>query len=104
MDCSRRVNRLSSYGSLALNSVLMAHPRVADAQIRLMRANEGERLKAFVVPRLPDECGMSLRTELETWVDSRLQAVERPRSYTFGPELPRNEMGKLADWPIIQIE
>ena len=86
-----------------VRAVLMAHPRVAEAQVRLMCANEGERLKAFVVPRVPEDCGIGLRTELETWVDRRLQTVERPRSYTFGPKLPRNELGKLADWPIKQI-
>ena len=34
-----------------VREVLLSHPAVADVSVRLMRASEGERLKAFVVPR-----------------------------------------------------
>ena len=78
-----------------VRAVLMAHPRVAEAQVRLMCANEGERLKAFVVPRVPEDCGVGLRTELETSVDRRLQTVERPRSYTFGRNCQGTNWGTL---------
>jgi long-chain acyl-CoA synthetase len=80
--------------------VLRECPRVADAAVRLMTAAEGTRLKAFIVPKAgadPD----ALRAELWSLAESRLGAVARPRAYTFGAGLPRNEMGKLTDWPLV---
>jgi 4-coumarate--CoA ligase (photoactive yellow protein activation family) len=83
-----------------VRSVLLAHGGVADAAVRLMRAEEGERLKAFIVPKDPDADPRRLRGSLVEWVDTRLAVVERPRSFTFGAAVPINAAGKPADWPL----
>lgn len=85
--------------------VLRMHPAVAEAAVRLMRPDEGRRLKAFVVPRasVPAEGSgeaAALRTELGAWIAERLSAPERPAAYSFGPALPRQASGKLSDWII----
>ena len=82
----------------AVRSVLLAHAAVADAEVRLMRKEEGERLKAFVVPKDPAAPLEPLRRDLEEWLRNRLQSLERPRSLTFGPAIPVNAMGKKIDW------
>jgi long-chain acyl-CoA synthetase len=84
----------------AVCAVLLAHPGVADAEVRLMRPDEGERIKAYIVAR--DAAGSSeqLRRDLEAWVTSRLQPLERPRAYTFGTAVPTSAMGKRTDWRI----
>lgn len=82
-----------------IRAVLLAHPHVADADVRLMNPNEGERIKAFIVAKdrvpLPE-----LRLALEAWADERLRPLERPRAYTFGTALPVNAMRKKIDWQI----
>ncbi len=85
----------------AVRAVLLAHPGVADAEVRLMRPDEGERIKAFIVSRDaaagPND---QLRRDLETWVAERLQPLERPRAFTFGTAVPTDAMGKKTDWSI----
>jgi acyl-coenzyme A synthetase/AMP-(fatty) acid ligase len=83
-----------------VREVLRAHPQVADAAVRLMRPDEGRRLKAFVVPRPDASPPAALRGALERWLDQRLETAARPRSLTFGSELPRNPLGKAADWDL----
>jgi 4-coumarate--CoA ligase (photoactive yellow protein activation family) len=86
--------------------VLRMHPGVQDAAVRLMRADEGRRLKAFIVPRAPiDDIGRiddigeaALREELAAWIAARLPAPECPAAFTFGARLPRQASGKPADW------
>jgi 4-coumarate--CoA ligase len=78
--------------------VLLAHPGVADASVRLMRPDEGDRLKAFVAPKNERAIRSQLRQELDAWVAERASAPERPRSFTFGSVLPTNAMGKPSDW------
>lgn len=80
-----------------VEAVLLAHPRVAAADVRPMPARNGLRLKAFIVPREP---GDGLRAELVAWMRERLQPLERPRALEIGPALPRGSMGKRADWPV----
>ena len=80
--------------------VFKLHPRVADASVRLMRADEGHRLKAFVVPHQTAAHTDALRTELHAWLSERLSAAECPAAISFGPALPRGASGKLADWII----
>jgi acyl-coenzyme A synthetase/AMP-(fatty) acid ligase len=83
-----------------VRKVLLEHPGVADAGVRLMTPEEGARLKAFVVAAPGVDCE-ALRTELERWVVNRLTVAERPKSLVFGARLPVNEQGKLADWPAV---
>jgi hypothetical protein len=83
-----------------VTDVLKLHPQVADASVRLMRADEGHRLKAFVVAREPAPQLEALRTQLHGWLGERLSAAECPAAISFGPALPRGASGKLADWII----
>ena len=80
----------------AVAAGLREHPLVDDARVRLMRPDEGTRLKAFVVPaaEITDE----RRAELERWLRTTFSAPERPTALTFGPALPRTAAGKDADW------
>lgn len=83
--------------------MLRMHPKVAEVAVRLMRPDEGSRLKAFVVPRddLPAEGSTeasALRAELGAWIAERLSTPERPAAWTFGAALPRQASGKLSDW------
>jgi 4-coumarate--CoA ligase (photoactive yellow protein activation family) len=82
----------------AVGARLRDHPGVRDAAVRLMRPEEGSRLKAFVVPSDPAADREALRAALGAWIDAHLAAAERPRALSFGAELPRNPMGKPADW------
>lgn len=81
--------------------VLRMHPAVAEAAVRLMRPDEGRRLKAFIVPhtayqgRAADLC-----EDLSRWVGERLATAERPAAWTVGERLPRQASGKPADWII----
>lgn len=79
-----------------VEDVLQRHPAVKACRVRLMRPNEGKRLKAFIVlnsgyseQNLPD-----IRINLS----KHLSSHEMPRSFTFGECLPVNEMGKDSDW------
>jgi 4-coumarate--CoA ligase (photoactive yellow protein activation family) len=79
--------------------VLAMHPDVRDVAVRLMRPDEGNRLKAFVVAR-PEADVDALRAGLPGWAADRLTTPERPVAWTFGPRLPRQASGKPADWII----
>jgi len=83
-----------------VGEVLAMHPAVAACHVRLMRLDEGTRLKAFVVPRAAAGDAAALRTELAGWIAERLTPPERPAAFSFGPDLPRQPNGKLADWII----
>jgi long-chain acyl-CoA synthetase len=79
-------------------AILRQHPLVADAAVRLMRPEEGTRLKAFVVPRGgPGQEGLLL-SELRGWIDLHLTAPERPKAVRTGSSLPVTASGKHADW------
>ena len=82
-----------------VRQVLLGHPQIADAAVRLMAPEEGQRLKAFIVPA-PGADADALRHGLWAWCEARLDAPARPKAYTLGEQLPRNAMGKLADWPL----
>ncbi|MBA3590283.1 4-coumarate--CoA ligase [Methylibium sp.] len=82
-----------------IRQLLLEHPEVADAAVRLMSAGEGSRLKAFVVPASGTD-REALRSDLERATQTRLSAVERPKAWAFGDSLPVNDQGKLCDWPL----
>lgn len=81
---------------------IRSHPGVADCEVRMMRPEEGQRLKAFIVPEEPDNGSSGAnegpRRELDLWLRQTLSAPERPASLTFGAAMPRNEQGKITDW------
>jgi 4-coumarate--CoA ligase (photoactive yellow protein activation family) len=82
---------------LRVREVLLQHPDVADAAVRLSAVSDNARLKAFVVPR-PEADTSDLVQRLDAWLAPRLSAAERPRAFALGAELPRNAQGKLGDW------
>jgi 4-coumarate--CoA ligase (photoactive yellow protein activation family) len=79
--------------------VLGMHPGVLACVVRPMRADEGVRLKAFVVAA-DGWAPAILRADLAGWMAERLVPAERPAAYSFGPALPRQPNGKPADWII----
>lgn len=79
--------------------VLAMHPNVRACAVRLMRLDEGARLKAFVVAA-EGVAPATLRKELGGWIAERLAPPERPAAFSFGPALPRQPNGKPADWII----
>lgn len=83
-----------------IRAVLESHPDVAKAAIRPMPAGDGLRLKAFIVPARAGKPEPELRDAIEAWIADRLSAPERPRSLTFGAELPVGPYGKAADWQV----
>lgn len=78
-------------------AVLGEHEGVADCIVRMMRSEEGDRLKAFVVPK-PHVFVTGLLSELKALCKKRLHSAERPAAYTFGEDLPRTLLGKPGDW------
>ena len=70
---------------------------VKDVAVRLMRPNEGLRLKAFVVGNHGWDEG-DLRVALNAWIGRALEPAARPCALTFGHQLPTNTMGKASDW------
>ena len=81
-------------------ALLESHPAVAAASVRLMRPDEGDRMKAFIVPSEPCADTARLAEILARWADESLTPAERPKSFRFGSALPRNPIGKAADWEI----
>jgi long-chain acyl-CoA synthetase len=81
-------------------AVLRRHPQVDDAVVRLMRPDEGHRLKAYLVPSADVTDTTALLADLGQWIDSQLTAPERPKAIRVGGRLPINESGKPADWSL----
>ncbi|RUO63262.1 4-coumarate--CoA ligase, photoactive yellow protein activation family [Pseudidiomarina planktonica] len=82
---------------------LCQHAEVEQARVRLMTANEGNRLKAFIVPKQQSTGAAGehdqLLAKLQSWCQT-LSAAAQPKHFSFGNQLPVNSMGKAADWPI----
>ncbi|MBQ4616138.1 MAG: AMP-binding protein [Mailhella sp.] len=76
---------------------LRSLPEIADCAVRLMRPEEGNRLKAFIIPVREEEIPI-LQHSLRRRLKKLLTAEECPASFSFGSVLPRNSMNKLADW------
>lgn len=82
--------------TVSLNAVvaaLEAQPEVAHACVR----QDGDRLKCYIVPCAGADAA-ALEERLRAEMAARHAPAARPLSYTFGPQLPRDSMGKLADW------
>ena len=77
---------------------LRTHPWVQECAVRLMRPEEGNRLKAFVVLTEDAPSEAEAHDDLDGWMAGQFTAPQRPRALTFGPRLPRSAMGKAADW------
>ncbi|MBK1618216.1 hypothetical protein CKO42_07115 [Lamprobacter modestohalophilus] len=82
-----------------IERLLCTHPEVAEAAVRQASAEQGGRLKAFVVPVIDCVDPAALAERLDAWLASRLTALEQPRAIQIGRQLPRSAAGKLIDWP-----
>ncbi|SBV98184.1 Acyl-CoA synthetase, AMP-forming [uncultured delta proteobacterium] len=78
---------------------IRAHPLVRDCAVRLMRPEEGSRLKVFIVPECPlEEAAGHFGKPFRAWLAERLDTAGRPKRIRLGETLPVNAMGKLCDW------
>jgi long-chain acyl-CoA synthetase len=80
---------------LLVRDALLAFDGIADAAVRFEPSTG--RLKAFIVPA-PEAQRDTLIEQVDRWCGQRLTNVERPRRFTLGDALPRDAIGKLADW------
>ncbi|MEM7568211.1 MAG: AMP-binding protein [Pseudomonadota bacterium] len=72
------------------------HADVAACSVRL--CEDSQRLSAFVVPAAPGVCQATLETELRALCADELRAAERPTRFSFGADVPRTALGKVARW------
>ena len=79
-------------------SQLRGQPGVSAATVRLMRPEEGRRLKAFLVPDGGVDIEI-LRSRIVAWSAAHLSTAERPGSIVLGESLPVDVLGKATDWP-----
>jgi len=96
LDGSVQVGGTNVYPA-QIAALLAFRPRIAAATVRLMRPEEGTRLKAFIVPDSKSSPAI-VREELEAWIEGHLTSVERPKALTFGPALPVDPLGNALDW------
>lgn len=73
---------------------------VARALVRPPSDDEGERLKAFIVPARSEQSKAELEAELHRWCRAHLSTPETPISFTFGARLPSGAMGKPTNWTV----
>jgi len=99
IDLAVQVGGINVYPA-HVRDVLLKHPQVADVAVRLMSADEGNRLKAFIVAKGDDVELLQLRVEIDAWAVRHLSTAEIPRALSFGNALPRDDQGKLVDWVI----
>ncbi|MFE0516545.1 AMP-binding protein, partial [Streptomyces sp. NPDC058964] len=79
-----------------IESVLLAHPAVADAAaFGIPHDDWGEEVKAVVEPAPGHEPGPDLAAALIGHCAERLAGYKRPRSIDFTAEMPRDPNGKL---------
>ncbi|WP_027723065.1 AMP-binding protein [Maridesulfovibrio zosterae] len=71
-------------------------PQVKECSVRLMRPEEGERLKIFIVPTA--SINSSGLEKILRKAASTLSPHEKPGSYAFGSKLPTSDIGKRSDW------
>ncbi len=84
-----------------IRSIIKTHPFVEECLVRLMRKEEGSRLKSFIIlnkENIKAETEIQIRKQLRDFMQKNLTAPEIPASVTFGEELPKNYVGKPTDW------
>lgn len=79
--------------------LLETHPGVRCALVRPMTGEEGDRLKAFVVPAHNTDPS-ALTETLHDWCRTQLMTPAVPAAFTLGDRLPMSAMGKAADWTL----
>ncbi|MEM8538526.1 MAG: hypothetical protein AAGF56_11790, partial [Pseudomonadota bacterium] len=74
-----------------VEQVLKSLSQVRDAAVRA----ENARLSAFIVLKRNDA---TTEDHVRAAIISRLDPAARPATMTFGPEIPRDAMGKRVNW------
>ncbi|WP_428898327.1 4-coumarate--CoA ligase [Parelusimicrobium proximum] len=77
--------------------ILKNHKAVSEAAVRLMRPDEGERLKAFIVLNVGFKAA-DIIADLRVFMRRNLSMHEIPRSLSFGAKIPVTDYGKKKDW------
>ncbi len=96
-----RLDRIVQVGGVNVSPMFVAEKLkkmegIKECAVRLMRPDEGHRLKAYIVA----DAGVHIQT-LRKQIDSLIRnfpVEERPGRIDFGPEIPQNIMGKPCDW------
>ncbi len=81
-----------------VKEILIEHPAIAECAVRLMRHDEGTRLKAIVIPQDTRCDKTDLESTIRAWAKDRLSPYELPGAWTIRNKLPLNALGKLTDW------
>lgn len=93
-DKAQQVGGINVYPE-KVRVILLDHPDVRDCAVRLMRPEEGSRLKAFIVWEAGAET--DART-LRDWLRDKVKPAEVPGGWAVGDAVPTNAMGKVQDW------
>lgn len=94
-DKAQQVGGINVYPE-KVRDKLLEHPGVKECAVRMMRQDEGSRLKAFIV--WEPEADTTDFNDLRTWLKGKVDRAEIPGSWDGGTELPKNSMGKVQDW------
>jgi len=86
----------------ALGKMLEQLEGIDAVSVRLIRAEEGEHLKAFVATNAAEAEYKALKARIDQFCEQHLKPVERPKAITFGRKLPKSGLGKIIDWPMDQ--
>jgi len=83
-------------GTMAVESALVSHPRVAEAAV-VGRPDEmkGQSIAAFVVLEHPNQPSQALKEELRQWVAKEIGALARPDVIRSTETLPKTRSGKI---------
>ena len=82
---------------------LINHPKVADVAVFGIPNEEfGQEVKAVVQPSNWADVGEELAVELTAFCREKLSRIKIPRSFSFDPELPRKDNGKLYKRRIVE--
>lgn len=97
----RRMDRLVQVAGVNVSlerveKVILQYPAVKACRVRLMRPEEGQRLKAFLV--LQERHTAAELPQLRQFLLAKLSSHEMPRAFTIGTQLPVGPMGKASDW------
>lgn len=95
LDGSVQIAGVSVYPK-QIEAVLASHPAIKECRVRLMRPDEGYRLKAFVV--LKEGFGPEEIASIRQMLADKLTPHEIPRTFTFGEMLPGSLLHKDTDW------
>ena len=83
---------------ILVRETLLKHPSINDCAVRLMRPEEGTRLKVLIVLNDKDCDFKDIESSIRKWAKSRLSSYELPAAWSFKEEIMTNALGKHQDW------